>query len=247
MSSHSIQRKLKRNMNRQMENLQEHIVKEQNLAVQVTDLRETKAALTARLQGNEDALAEARQVIMNLQAKEQSLCDQLVGLKAEVLSFQEVVRETQAIKSHLHQSELRSSELEAEVARLSNSFAMQASLLEEGNGKVKALQDNAVLLELQVKEGETKASKLEEEKAACDVRVNEKYESLKSQLLQTENAERKSFKKEQAKTLLGMQRKEAVLEGIAKKLEEEVKELKVARAREVKKLVPYPKSQADYV
>ena len=209
---------------------------EQSLAVQVTDLQESKAALTERLQGNEIALAEAQKVTESLQAREQSLGDQVAGLKAEVLNLQERPTETEAIKTRLHQSEIRNSELEAEVARLSSRFSVQASLLEQSNAKVTALQDNASLLEAQLNEGKTRASKLEEEKATCEVQVNAKYESLRSQLLKATNAERKILADKQSTKLMQLEHKKTASESKARKLEEEVKELKVARAREVKSI-----------
>ena len=219
-----------------MEDLRVHLIKEESLAEQVTDLRESKAAITESLQGNETALAEARQLMASLQAREKLLGDEVVGLKAEVQSLQARPTEDQAIKSHLHQSEVRSSELEAEVARLLSSLSVHAGQLEQSNEKAKRLQDYACSLEAQLDEGRTRASKLEEEKAACELQARAKYESLRRQLFNAANAEREMFFSEQSTALQQLERKKAYSDGRAKQLEEEVKELKVARAREVSRL-----------
>lgn len=229
----SDQLKFKRDLQKQFEGLTTSIKAEQSLSEQVIDLREIKATLKERAQAGETALAKARQMVLELQGREQLLVQQVSGLKVEVSTLFNRPREDPEAAARLRQADTRNSELQAEVAKLLSNSSEHAGKLGENTDLITGLHEQVTALGFQLKDSKAAIVLLEKQKSGCEAQADARYEKLRSQLLEAANAERVILTGEQSKSLQEMQRKRTAAESKANGLGEELAGLKETQASEV--------------
>lgn len=227
------QLKFKRSLQKQVKELKTSIKAEQSLSEQVIDLREIKAALKERTQASETGLAEARQVVVGLQGREQLLVQEISELKAEVSILRARPVEDPEAHTRFRQIEADNAEMQAEIARLLSDSSEHAEKSKQNSEVITGLLEHVKVLEFQIKEAKSMNVLLEKQKSGCEAHAKAKYENLRSQLLETTNAERAILTKEHSDTMQQMQQKKAATDNRAKILEQELAELKVTQAREV--------------
>jgi len=228
----------KSKIQKQFEELTTSIKVEQSLSAQVVDLREVKATLSERAHTSETALAEARQMVVGLQGREQLLIQEISGLKAEVSTLRNRPREDPEAHARLRQTEALNTEMQVKIARLLSDTSEYTEKLNQNSEVMTGLQDRISGLESQLAEVKAANILLEKQKSECEAQAHTKYENFKSQLLEAANAERAILTEEQSKISQQMQRKKEAAESKAKVLDEELGKLKAVQANEVSCVLP---------
>ncbi|MCJ1245368.1 hypothetical protein MMC30_002572 [Trapelia coarctata] len=231
----SDQLKFKRNVQKQFEELTTSIKAEQTLSEQVIDLREVKATLKERAQLSETTLAEARQMVVGLQGREQLLFREIAGLKTEMSTLRDRAREDPEALARLRQIEAQNTEMQAEMTRLLSDSSEATEKLNHNSATIRGLEKQVRALESQLTEVKAANVLLEKQKSGSEAQAHAKYENFKSQLREAANAERAILTEEQSKISQQMQRKKEAAENQAKGLEAEFGVLKMVRASEAEK------------
>ncbi|MCJ1386521.1 nuclear mitotic apparatus protein 1 [Xylographa soralifera] len=235
-STCSKQVKLNRHIQKQLDHLKTSIKTEQSLSEQILDLREIKATMKERLQASETSLAEARQIIIGLEGKEQYLNTDVSALKTEILLLRGQPTEDPTTIDHVRKIESRNSDLE-------NTLARKHEELSDRNDQVQCMAEDATErqklidgLTSQIDEAKVTIQVLEKQKAGCEKQADIKYEGLKSQLLEASNAERAILTKENLIKVEKLQQQKFAADNKVRKAEEEVGRLKAGKEIEVRKL-----------
>ena len=237
---------LQKEQNHLGKELQEHVStltasfkSEQGLSLQLIEAKEAGFRLKEQLCVSNDSLAEARNAIMSLQIAEEAQSQEVANMRAELLTLRaQPVADPHSV-TRLKEIESHYSQLQREFLRLQRDLEARNEQVQRQQEEAFEKQSRLAALEIQLDEAAAQSAKLEDWKSKYEVEANKRYESLKSQLLKSSEAERNLMAKNNAAAMGVVQRQKATAEERSQELEQYIKTINSEKENEFRELKDY--------
>ncbi|KAK4696962.1 hypothetical protein P7C71_g1023, partial [Lecanoromycetidae sp. Uapishka_2] len=185
-------------MKNQLQKLSDNIMTEHRLSEQVLDLREMKATLRERVSAADNALANARLQIVDLQRKDQEHIHKIKHLEGSL------AKERPPWDSHLNMLRLqeldaRNKELEREVAGTRSEATSLANQVEKNFVEIEDLRTRMADTQSQLEGARHEIEAVREEKVACERQAAEHLEQLRKDMADSAAQELANLRRERSK------------------------------------------------
>ena len=216
-----------------MDALSAGIKTEQVISEQVIDLREMRASIRERLQSSDNALAEARRSLINVQGREQLHLETISALKTDLMVLRSTPAQDTAALLRIRDLESTNTTLEASIIRLQSDSAQQDEDMKRRDDEVTVAKQQLESIKVEFEEAKTAITKLEEEKAHYESLTKLERENLSAQYLRATNVEKAILKKEHSNELTQLRRLKDTAEAKAMQSEDRLERLKAEKGIQV--------------